>query len=49
MCKKEKKTVTRIEPLTVDLVFDFMDNDLTIGAMIQYIYNKEFLDLLEYC
>ena len=42
MCKnkKKRKTVTRIKLPTVDLVFDFMDNELTTGAMIKNTCKK---------
>ena len=35
-----KKTITGIDPLTVNLVFDFMDDELIVLAMIQYTYKN---------
>ena len=36
----QKTIVTRIDPPTVALIFDFMDNDLTVSAMIQCTCKK---------
>ena len=36
----KKNSVIRIELPTVDLVFYFMDNELTVGAMIQCTCKK---------
>ena len=38
----KKKTVKRIKSPTIDLVFCFMDNKLTVWAMIQYTCKKPY-------